>query len=280
MKKFPIILFFALFFISQYSHFAIADEICIGGPILLGYVTDSATGLRIAGASVQVTDAYDSGRLYYLTTLEDGAFVKNYNPITTVNIWVTKTGYISGGVNGVFAGGCGTTRADIQLTPRYCKVQGYISDSSNGAPIAGGLVISGINFDYSDCSGFYEIRNIAGSAVPGTSYTFTASKLGYTPNTKSVNCIGGTTQNLDFSSNCVSESCVVPNLCYVDCGLRIYDGTAINTIACEPLGTVTSPLRIFNGLNTYGIVLVDTSDAYASKARIYTPSGIKALRRL
>jgi len=67
---------------------------------------------------------------------------------------------------------------------------------------------------------------------------------------------------------------------YVDCGLRAYDGTTIITIACEPAGTLTSPLRIRKGSTTYGIVLVDPSDPMASKIRIKTSSGIKALRKL
>lgn len=67
-------------------------------------------------------------------------------------------------------------------------------------------------------------------------------------------------------------------IAYVDCGLRIYDGTAVRTIACDPAGTLTSPLRIRKGDTTYGIVLVDTSDADASKIRTQTSSGIKALR--
>jgi hypothetical protein len=66
---------------------------------------------------------------------------------------------------------------------------------------------------------------------------------------------------------------------YVDCGLRIYDGTAIVIIACEPAGTLTSPLRIRKGNTTYGIVLVDINDASASKIRIQTSSGLKALRK-
>ena len=66
---------------------------------------------------------------------------------------------------------------------------------------------------------------------------------------------------------------------YVDCGLRFYNGTAAITIACEPSGTLTSPLRIRKGATTYGIVLVDTTDANASPIRIQTSSGLKALSK-
>ncbi|MGC9314344.1 MAG: hypothetical protein ACP5G4_01815 [bacterium] len=64
---------------------------------------------------------------------------------------------------------------------------------------------------------------------------------------------------------------------YIDIGLRIYDGTSNVAIACEP-GTPTSRLRIAEDGTVYGIVLVDPSDPSASRIRIQTPDGIKALR--
>lgn len=69
---------------------------------------------------------------------------------------------------------------------------------------------------------------------------------------------------------------------YTDIGLRVRDNSGTNIkIACEPIGTVTSPLRIRKGNVTYGIVLVDPSDPSASKVRIKTKdSGVKALAKL
>ena len=66
----------------------------------------------------------------------------------------------------------------------------------------------------------------------------------------------------------------------IDIGLRLYDGTEIVRIACEPEGTLTSPLRIAKNGLVYGIILVEPSDPAASKLRIQTSSGIKALRKL
>lgn len=65
----------------------------------------------------------------------------------------------------------------------------------------------------------------------------------------------------------------------VDCGLRVYDGTQTISIACEDPASVSSPLRIAKNGNIYGIVLVDTTDPNASKIRIKTSSGIKALKK-
>jgi len=66
----------------------------------------------------------------------------------------------------------------------------------------------------------------------------------------------------------------------IDIGLRVYDGTEIIRIACEPKGSLTSPLRIRKNGVTYGIVLVDTPNPHASKIRVQTSSKVKALRKL
>ncbi|MBN2138344.1 MAG: hypothetical protein JW720_11100 [Sedimentisphaerales bacterium] len=67
---------------------------------------------------------------------------------------------------------------------------------------------------------------------------------------------------------------------YIDIGLRIYDGTEIISIACEPEGTLTSPLRIAKDGVIYGVVLVPPSDPTASKVMIETSSGVKAIMKL
>jgi len=66
---------------------------------------------------------------------------------------------------------------------------------------------------------------------------------------------------------------------FIDIGLRIYDGATNQAIACDPAGTLTSPLRISKASTTYGIALVDTGDSSASKIRVKTSSATKALRK-
>lgn len=66
---------------------------------------------------------------------------------------------------------------------------------------------------------------------------------------------------------------------YIDIGVRVYDGTQVVAIACEPDTSVTSSLRISRNGRTYGVVLVDPTDSNASKVRVQTKSGIKALRK-
>jgi hypothetical protein len=64
----------------------------------------------------------------------------------------------------------------------------------------------------------------------------------------------------------------------LDIGLRLFDGTATNKIAGEI--PASSALRISKNGTTYGILLVPTNSPSASKFRIQTASGTKALQKL
>lgn len=63
-----------------------------------------------------------------------------------------------------------------------------------------------------------------------------------------------------------------------DIGLRFFDGAKSVKIAVEPEGTLTSPLRIAKNGRIYGIILANPADADASKIKIRTKDGIKALK--
>ncbi|MBI5332552.1 MAG: hypothetical protein HZB65_03195 [Candidatus Aenigmarchaeota archaeon] len=63
---------------------------------------------------------------------------------------------------------------------------------------------------------------------------------------------------------------------YVDIGIRVYDGNEIVKIAADPIAL--GPFRIAKNGNIYGIGIVDALSPYASRIRIATSSGIKALR--
>ena len=66
----------------------------------------------------------------------------------------------------------------------------------------------------------------------------------------------------------------------VDIGLRVWDGAATIKIACEPPGALASPLRLQKNGVTYGILLVPPASPDASRIRIQTSSGVKALKKL
>jgi hypothetical protein len=65
----------------------------------------------------------------------------------------------------------------------------------------------------------------------------------------------------------------------MDIGLRAYDGTAIIKLAFEP-GLLVSPLRISKNGMTYGVLLTAPDSPDASRFRIQTASGVKALMKL
>jgi len=68
---------------------------------------------------------------------------------------------------------------------------------------------------------------------------------------------------------------------YVDCGVRINTGGAAVALGCEPVGTLTSQLRIYKTGAPgawRGVGLVPANDPNGSKLRIQTPSGVRALR--
>lgn len=92
-------------------------------------------------------------------------------------------------------------------------------------------------------------------------------------------CPGASCSQLCGSEN-DPTGCTTSCSTAIDIGLRIYDGTQVVKAAAEPLGTLTSPLRIAKGGNIYGIILVSTSDSTASKIHIQTASGVKAIKKL
>ncbi|MFA6198269.1 MAG: right-handed parallel beta-helix repeat-containing protein [Patescibacteria group bacterium] len=64
-----------------------------------------------------------------------------------------------------------------------------------------------------------------------------------------------------------------------DCGLRVYDGIQTLHFACVPAGPTTSELRVKQNGSTYSIVLVPPGDPNATRVRINTNNGIKALKK-
>jgi hypothetical protein len=95
--------------------------------------------------------------------------------------------------------------------------------------------------------------------------------------TYTITCEG---QNDDFITDSVTVNIGAAAATDIDCGLRVREGSTTVRVACQPLGTVTSPLRIRKNSTTYGVILVPTTDALASKTRIQTSAGIRALKRL
>jgi len=114
----------------------------------------------------------------------------------------------------------------------------------------------------------------------------------------STNLAGATTNPLILTNvtctNCGSYSVVVCNSCSLlvtsmpalltvcrDCGLRAQDGNGVVKFACiHPCCQTNWPFRIDSLGTNYGIMLVPTDSPDASKFRIQTSSGVKALMKL
>ncbi|MFH0833811.1 MAG: hypothetical protein V2A63_00265 [Patescibacteria group bacterium] len=156
----------------------------------------------------------------------------------------------------------GTSQPGAGGTRKYCRA-GYVTYSGigglGGAGSGGGVLLKG---RVVSVSGTVDTRG-GGNVTTngGTLKVFSCSEPTYT-GTKSYLGRYFAQQRTD---------------CFLDIGLRIYDGGSIIKIAAEP-GVAISPLHVFKNGTVYGIMLVAISDPNASKIRIQTASGVKALR--
>ena len=94
---------------------------------------------------------------------------------------------------------------------------------------------------------------------------------------------GGTVKMFYIYSNFITDNISSGRLYEVedkiDIGYKIYDGTNNVTIACEPEGSSISPLSIRKSGKNYAVKLVDISHPKATKVKIQTPDGVKALQK-
>ncbi|MDA8130167.1 MAG: Ig-like domain-containing protein [Elusimicrobia bacterium] len=63
------------------------------------------------------------------------------------------------------------------------------------------------------------------------------------------------------------------------CGLKYYDGSAVVQLACEKPENLNSQLRVYKAPSVYGVVLTDIDDPNASKIRVNTVFGPRAIRK-
>jgi len=105
-----------------------------------------------------------------------------------------------------------------------------------------------------------------------------AYNINWDANQTDCECLGQTWSSVN--SKCCGDDGAYPDDedCFQDIGLRFYNGSDTVTIAVNTLNG--SALRIAKNGIAYNISLVDTSHAKASKIRIQTSSGVKAIRKL
>jgi hypothetical protein len=146
-----------------------------------------------------------------------------------------------------------------------------------------------VNTDGSDCVtpdwtgyfGVYAYTEINRVGLAG-SYTYTNHGQGTTHTLEFTSPLGIKEIYLrsDDCENSVASLVIRSPFGGVDAGLRAYDGTAVVKFACEPPGQLSSPIRINKNGTNYGLLLTATDSPDATKFRVQTSSGMKALEKL
>jgi uncharacterized repeat protein (TIGR01451 family) len=160
---------------------------------LSGLVTDAATSLPIAGATVVVNGANgthtlitDAGGHYGVTNIATGA----------ATVTASKSGYTTATASPTIVAGANTQ--GLSLTPN--TLFGLVTDATSHQPIAGVTVqvvdAAGItNTPTTDATGSYSMTNIAVGVA-----TITASKIGYNSATANPTVVPGpNTQDLQMT---------------------------------------------------------------------------------
>ena len=149
-------------------------------------------------------------------------------------------------------------------------------------PGVGAVTTGWYRIDYATYSGYefspsvYKVE-FATQAVIGTAQTVPVEGLyPYTTHYFAVYA-GDRAYNFSQPSNMLT---VPPLAAAVDCGLRIYDGESVVSLACELPPASNSRLRIYNRGEIYGIILLDTDSPHGvSRMRIQTREGLKAVKK-
>ncbi len=98
--------------------------------------------------------------------------------------------------------------------------------------------------------------------------------------------LGGSSSNA-FTHKMYIDEVIVSTTGYIGpipdytsaCGLKYYDGAGVVPLACEKPENLNSQLRIYKAPYTYGVVLTDVDDPNASKIRVNTLNGPRAVRK-
>jgi len=143
---------------------------------LNGNITDSLTSTPIIGAEVQIFN----GTVLVGSALTDnlGNYTIGNLPPGQYTVTATANNYQGKSVGAIISSGASTT-VDFSLDPNPGQIEGMITDSTDGKPIAGAFVLvymgnTVVGRAVTDATGNYQIQNLA----PGQ-YTVIASAANY-----------------------------------------------------------------------------------------------------
>jgi hypothetical protein len=241
-----------------------------------GYIIDSVTGYGVYGATIMLCPSPRSDMpCYYTSSISGGYYVVSplsnwFWPCESDIEWTVSKQYY-------------TTYHEIETGYIVSYCGGYIKNITLIHPNPRGILKINLKDCYSNpvqgsrimLAGSVKMTNSTGSVfynvTPATNYVFAVLSANYLDYFQT---------NVTIKENETNEINVTL-FQKMDCGFRFFNGSDIISGACEQCPPpYSSPLRIFNGLGTYGLILVNTTYYYASGFSINTDSGIKALRKL
>ncbi len=207
------------------------------GNTLTGIVTNSVTGLPIAGVTVQVVDSANFTNT--LTTDAGGHYAVTNIAVGLATVTGSKTGYGSTSAGPTIVAGANIQ--DLELTGN--TLAGVVTNSVTGLPIAGVTVqvvdsANVTNTIATDGTGHYAVTNIAAGVA-----SVTASKSGYASTSASPTIVAGANvQDLSLTGNTLT-------------------GVVTNGITGLPIAGVT--VRVVDLANVTNTITTDASGYYA-----------------
>lgn len=157
----------------------------VQGGTIAGTVTDSVSGLPVAGATVSAGSAST-------TSTATGAYSLPNLWAGTYTVSASAAAYLT--AQKVVSLSTGTVTADFALVPYVGSISGTVTDWSTGLPLEGATVSTGTTSASTDAAGAYTLAGLA----PG-SHTLVASAAGYVDLARSVAVSSGQTTIADLA---------------------------------------------------------------------------------
>jgi len=146
----------------------------VRGCYLEGTVTDTVTGFVLPNATVELIQPS-----IFKSTSSTGQYATGTVVPGTIDVRVSRAGYVTKLITGVTLINGQLTQLDVQLVPlQTVSVEGLVTDSATGAPVPNALVaLQNADFDFqviTDANGVFQINGV----IDGF-YSLTVGQWGY-----------------------------------------------------------------------------------------------------